>query len=131
MFVICKRYSFSYAHHLPNHKGKCKRQHGHNAIVEVAVSSPSLVEEGTDDSSEGMVIDFDDLDAIVKPIIEELDHQDLNEAGLECVPTAENIADIISLAVRSKLVLLPRTRQIHLEFVRFWETDKAYAEWRP
>ena len=123
---IVKQYRFAAAHHLPEHNGKCRRPHGHNYLVEVEVSGP-LQPSG---SSTGMVLDFSDLDTIVQPLVDQIDHTDLNESiafgtiGRWSPPTAEHIADY--LAADIGLLLIDAT----LERVRVWETDKAYAEWR-
>ena len=92
MARISKEYSFEAAHRIPGHPGKCKRLHGHSykAIIEVTDSvrmDPQKVQYG-------MVIDYDAIDAIMKPIIEErLDHWFLNVSLPEIsVHTAEMIA---------------------------------------
>src|SRR3990167_3440006 len=64
--LITKTFEFSYAHILPNHNGKCRKLHGHNAVVEVTVGSLDLQPGG---SSEGMVMDFGDLKNIVKNLV--------------------------------------------------------------
>ena len=66
MFTIKRTYEFSAAHRVEGHP-KCGRLHGHNYVVTVEVAGP------LDDNE--MVIDFADLDKIVKPIVEEVDHR--------------------------------------------------------
>jgi 6-pyruvoyltetrahydropterin/6-carboxytetrahydropterin synthase len=84
--TITRRYTFEAAHFLPKvHDGhKCKRMHGHNYELEITVSGP------IDDT--GFLIDFWDLDAIVAPLIEIVDHRTLNDIGGLENPTAEYIA---------------------------------------
>lgn len=53
-------------HRLPFHKGLCKNIHGHSYKMNVEITG------GLDKN--GMVIDFFDLNKIVKPIIEKYDH---------------------------------------------------------
>ncbi len=80
-------YRFEAAHRLPKVASthKCHRLHGHSYEVRIGV-------EGRIDEDLGWLIDFSDLDEIVSPIIEELDHQTLNEIdGLEN-PTSEILA---------------------------------------
>jgi len=84
---IYKTFTFEAAHRLPNVPPghKCARLHGHSFRATVHVQGPLLAHEG-------WVMDFADLKAVVKPIIEELDHSYLNDiAGLEN-PTSEVIA---------------------------------------
>jgi 6-pyruvoyl-tetrahydropterin synthase len=75
-------------------------------------------------SSEGMVIDFDDLKVAWAPLDEYLDHRLLNDV-LD-VPTAERIAMHIFGLLSSSL---PGTQ--HLRSVRVWETPTSYAEVTP
>ncbi len=111
---IRKLFRFEAAHVLPHHPGKCSRLHGHSYRVEVAVSGPLAVAG----PSQGMVVDFDELSAIVKPrIIERLDHSSLNDVLPN--PTAEHIA----LWIWDELEpVLPRLVEVVV-----WETPSACA----
>jgi 6-pyruvoyltetrahydropterin/6-carboxytetrahydropterin synthase len=76
---LTRKYRFAAAHHLPRapQGHKCRRLHGHSYEIEVAVS-------GTVDPDTGWLLDFGDLDRVVRPVIAELDHRNLNEVpGLE------------------------------------------------
>jgi 6-pyruvoyltetrahydropterin/6-carboxytetrahydropterin synthase len=87
---ITRRYHFESAHYLPNvpEGHKCKRMHGHNYELLVTCDG-GYYKPGGD---VGWVIDFWDLDKIVQPLIDTIDHRCLNDIeGLEN-PTAENIA---------------------------------------
>lgn len=81
--TVTKIYEFSAAHSLPmvSDDHKCKRLHGHNWIVKVSVCG--LVQD------DGFVCDFANIDYHVKPLIEELDHQNLNDFIEN--PTSENL----------------------------------------
>lgn len=84
---IVKSFGFEAAHFLPElpTTHKCRRMHGHSFRFDVHV-------EGPVDSRFGWVIDFGDVSAVVKPSVEILDHNLLNEIpGLEN-PTSEMIA---------------------------------------
>ena len=84
---IFKTFTFDAAHRLPNlpETHKCRRLHGHTFKVEVHVNG-ALVQKLD------WVIDFGDILKIVNPVIEELDHNYLNDIhGIEN-PTSENIA---------------------------------------
>lgn len=138
MFVISKVYTFSASHRLPDHRGKCRNLHGHNYRVEIGVRS-YLLNPLEDPSSDGMVLDFDDLDQIVKPLIEQLDHKHLNDVLLEFgerdafpgkPPTAEVLAATLSLKIARGLALHHGPASLRVDHVRVWETEKAYAEWR-
>jgi 6-pyruvoyltetrahydropterin/6-carboxytetrahydropterin synthase len=83
---VRKTFRFEAAHVLPRHPGKCSRLHGHSYSLEVAVDGP-LQAEGP---AEGMVVDFDEVDKIVRDVvIERLDHASLNDFMEN--PTSENL----------------------------------------
>jgi 6-pyruvoyltetrahydropterin/6-carboxytetrahydropterin synthase len=82
-----KSFQFEAAHRLPNVPAdhKCARLHGHSFRVEVAVA-------GECDPQMGWLIDYADLSAAFKPILDRLDHYYLNEIpGLENA-TSEHVA---------------------------------------
>lgn len=84
---VIKEYRFEAAHLLtkvpPKHK--CARLHGHSFRFEVRVG-------GEINPDMGWVIDFGDISAVVKPLVDILDHNYLNEIpGLEN-PTSERIS---------------------------------------
>jgi 6-pyruvoyltetrahydropterin/6-carboxytetrahydropterin synthase len=84
---IFKEFTFEAAHRLPHvpEGHKCGRLHGHSYRVEVHVSGPL----GADS---GWVRDFADLSAVVKPVVDDLDHYYLNDIeGLDN-PTSEMLA---------------------------------------
>jgi len=125
---IGKTYRFEAAHHLPNHKGKCSKPHGHSYELEVEVESDELMPVGSSDG--GMVMDFADLDEIVEELVEALDHTDLNLVAHSYLPgvvrtTAELLCAGIVAWVRAAL----EDSHIRLSRVRLWETEKCYAEW--
>ena len=84
---IYKEFHFEAAHLLPNVPPghKCARLHGHSFQVRLSVSGDAV--EPT-----GWVMDFSDIKASFKPVLEQLDHYYLNDIpGLDN-PTSENIA---------------------------------------
>ncbi len=84
---LFKEFSFEAAHSLPNvpAEHKCARLHGHSFFVRITVS-------GDVGDTTGWVMDFADISAAFRPILEQLDHYYLNDiAGLEN-PTSENLA---------------------------------------
>lgn len=137
--IVNREFTFEASHHLPNHRGKCRRPHGHSYRLEVALRGPIIESPG--ESSDGMVMDFEDLKDIVnRCIIENLsdavprgpeagsiekggmDHNDLNTlTGIRT--TAENLVHWIWDALVSGGV-----NEDLLYRVRLWETAKGYAE---
>lgn len=89
--TIVRTYTFESSHRLPlvpdGHK--CGRMHGHSYTVRVGVSGPI--------TEAGWVMDFADIDSVVKPLVGRLDHQCLNDFLPN--PTSEAIAVLFLDAV--------------------------------
>lgn len=135
---VTKIFEFCYGHRLPKHKGKCRNQHGHNAILEIEIGWDHASVSDVDNYSmvanpaflenvyPGMVMDFSDLKDIVnEKIIDVLDHQYLNDVIPEVYfpPTAENMARWIWDQ------LIPAFGK-YLRRIRIHETPDSYAEIR-
>ncbi|MEE9525826.1 MAG: 6-carboxytetrahydropterin synthase QueD [Candidatus Woesearchaeota archaeon] len=102
--IITKKFTFEAAHKLPGYKGNCSKLHGHSYKLEVAIKGPV---------KNGMVIDFRELDTIVKEkALDILDHSYINDIIKN--PTAENLVKWIWDKLPLKLHLL-----------RLWETEKC------
>lgn len=121
MFRLEKTFTFEASHQLPSHDGKCRRLHGHSWRGTLVAEGDVLINEG---SKAGMLIDYGDLSAAIKPLLEQcLDHYHLNEStGLEN-PTSELLAQWIYLHLISQLP--------NLVAVRIEETCTSAAEYRP
>lgn len=122
--TITKRFEFCYGHFLPDYKGKCATQHGHNSTLEIEIDSHHNV-----CTYPGMIMDFGDLKSIVKDlVIDKLDHKNLNEFPEFALtaPTAENIVNWVVHTLTSPESPL----QFCLTRVRVYETADSYAEWR-
>src|SRR5579884_2110533 len=65
--IITREFRFEAAHHLPGHRGKCRRPHGHSYRLQVSLRGPIIDTPGQSD--DGMVIDFEDLKHIVDATI--------------------------------------------------------------
>ncbi len=109
-----KEFEFCAAHHLPEHP-KCGKVHGHNYRVLVTFRASS----GAD-----MVIDFGDIKRHVGPIIEELDHGNLNDALP--YPTAENIAKLIWERIKTDTGI-PSLMSERLWNITIYETPNCYV----
>ena len=94
-------FEFSAAHRLL-HTTHCHRLHGHGYILHVEL-------EGDIDPITGMVMDFDEIDAVVQErVIDLVDHRDLNTFLV--TPTAENILRWFWLRLKSELPALASLR---------------------
>ncbi|HLG75986.1 MAG TPA: 6-carboxytetrahydropterin synthase [Ktedonobacteraceae bacterium] len=137
--IITREFTFEACHHLPEHKGKCRRPHGHSYRLQVSLRGPILNAPGQSD--DGMVMDFDDLKRIVNTTILEslndsvprgkdaqpierggMDHNDLNAlTGIRT--TAENLVHWIWDAL-----VIGGVPDALLFRIRLWETEKGYVE---
>ena len=72
MFEISVEHSFAAGHALRNYKGKCENVHGHNYKVQVTLAGNQL-------NAEGLLMDFVELRAAIKRLLEKLDHHFLND----------------------------------------------------
>lgn len=118
-----KCFHFDAAHCLPGHNGKCASLHGHTYRLEVVVARKdgALVAEG---SGEGMIIDFGDLNRIVKEeILDKVDHQCLNDL-FDFRTTSENLATYFFEALNKRLNLC----DIVLERILLWESSTSCVE---
>ena len=98
---LAREYRFEAAHRLPRVPPghKCARLHGHSFKLEILL-------EGEVDERTGLLIDFGDVDAIVQPLVQRLDHQLLNDIeGLEN-PTSEIFAAWLWKRLRPSLPML-------------------------
>jgi len=117
-FTVYREIFFSSAHRLRNYNGKCENLHGHNWRVRLCISAKEL--DGT-----GFVMDFKEMDSILKTITDELDHKNINEIPefTETNPTAENIA----FHIFKKAEKFVNDDRISVSKVSVWESDKSCA----
>jgi len=108
--------SFSAAHRLEVYQGACSKLHGHNWKVRVALKTEEL-----DDI--GMAMDFGEIKARLRRILDELDHTYLNEVpslgGLN--PTSENLARHVFRRMAEEL----RDSPTIVCEVEIWESERS------
>lgn len=124
MFEITVEESFAAGHYLRDYKGKCENPHGHNYRVRVTLAGQEL-------DKAGLLVDFKDLKELMKPVIERLDHQMMNdlEPFATVNPSAENLARHFYEETASKLKSVTNGR-VRVKEVTVWETDSTTATYR-
>ncbi len=87
MYEVTVEADFSSGHYLRNYQGKCENPHGHNYKVRITLAGAELDEAG-------LLLDFKLLKQVLRPVVERIDHQMLNdlEPFTTLNPSAENIA---------------------------------------
>ncbi|MFH1074580.1 MAG: 6-carboxytetrahydropterin synthase QueD [Candidatus Firestonebacteria bacterium] len=120
MFELNVEDEFASAHYLRGYKGKCERVHGHNYRVMITVKAKKL-------NKTGLVVDFAELKAELKKIMEVLDHRLLDELPYfkKINPSAENIAKHIFEGLSKPL----KAKRMKLYKVTVWETARASASY--
>lgn len=122
MFEVSVEYTFAAGHALRNYKGKCENVHGHNYRVQVTVEGEKLNEAG-------LLVDFADLKAAIRSLVDRLDHQFLNdlEPFNQVNPSAENLAKHLSDGIGARI----EGQGARLQAITVWETDTSSATYRP
>lgn len=110
IMTVGKEFRFEAAHSLPHlpEGHKCRNLHGHSYRFRVDVCGP--VDE------RGFVIDYAEISQVVNPIVEMLDHQNLNKIFTKPT-TAENIAEWLMREIEEQLGACDR--------IVFWETPTS------
>ncbi len=111
---------FSAAHRLRQYNGECERLHGHNWKVQVSIVSAEL-----DDL--GMAIDFRELKDKTNALIDNLDHNYLNEIPpfTKLNPTTENMSKYIF----DELSKTVNSDSFKISKVTVWESLTCYASY--
>jgi 6-pyruvoyltetrahydropterin/6-carboxytetrahydropterin synthase len=121
MFEVTVEAGFSSGHYLRNYQGKCENPHGHNYKVRVTLAGKELDETG-------MLLDFKLLKNVMRPVIDRIDHQMLNDLEPFTVlnPSAENLARYFYLQTNEQLFEMTKGR-VHIKDCTVWETDTTTA----
>ena len=122
------------AHRLPYHRAGCQNIHGHSYRMFVEI-------EGIPGDN-GMLMDYGDMKALVKPLVDELDHaflcsnsdevmkpflesSKLKAVYVDFFTTAENLSFYFIKKIKEKLVPYKNITALK---VRIQETTSSYAE---
>ncbi len=124
MYYLGVRDDFSAAHILKGYDGKCSRLHGHNWKIEAVFRGEEL---NSIDISE----DFKNLKNALKFVLEEFDHNYLNEIEYfeTSNPSAENISRILNELLQEKIE--EEGYKVEVYEVKVWESDRAWVSFNP
>ncbi len=124
VYEIAKDFTFSAAHQIRLHGGKCERLHGHNWRVRVHARASRL-------DRIGMVIDFADLQKLVAEVGQRFDHRNVNE-----VPPFDEVNTTAELLARffytetSRLLAEREGGRVTVAKVEVWENEGSLAVYR-
>jgi 6-pyruvoyltetrahydropterin/6-carboxytetrahydropterin synthase len=144
---IAKEFSWSMAHMLANHTGKCKNIHGHTykMLVEIEKNDGGII-HSPGHTDHGMVLEFDEVKQIITDlIVEPLDHaflywKDSNDelehdvasllrkhdrklVEISYRPTAENLAvDFMEIINKNISKFCVQVKELIL-----WESPTSFA----
>lgn len=123
MFEITVEDTFAAGHYLRNYRGKCENPHGHNYKVRVTLAGNEL-------DKAGLLLDFKDLKDVMRPVVDRLDHQMINdlEPFVTLNPSAENLARYFYEQTNSRLQSATQGR-VRVKDVTIWETDTTTARY--
>lgn len=121
MYEVTVEADFSSGHYLRNYKGKCENPHGHNYKVRVTLAGKEL-------DAAGLLLDFKLLKQVLRPVIDRIDHQMLNdiEPFTTLNPSAENLAKYLYDETNRNLVTVTQGR-VRVKDCTIWETDTTTA----
>ncbi len=114
---LVKTFKFDAAHslqHLPEGH-KCRDMHGHGYRIDIHITGEVQPETG-------WLMDFGDLKTIVQPIIDSLDHCNLDDIEGLKISTSEMLAKYIWERIKPQLPILSA--------VEVWESDTSCCIYR-
>jgi 6-pyruvoyltetrahydropterin/6-carboxytetrahydropterin synthase len=116
MFLLNVTDCFSAAHRLCGYQGACSNLHGHNWKVRVGIACEELDEIG-------MALDYGIIKNILKPILEDFDHEYLNDLPLleGQNPTSETLAKMIFLRMEEGL----KPYSANIKEVEIYESERS------
>lgn len=134
---VAKRFRWEAAHRLTDHPGACKSIHGHSYEMTVILSG--------DVDENGMVVEFADLKAWMKPLVDSWDHATLVYEGdsdlrgmlgslgmkmavLPFESTSENLCRAALAHIKTVASEELRRRGITDITIRLSETETCFAE---
>ena len=123
MFEVTVEAGFSSGHYLRNYRGKCENPHGHNYKVFVTLVGQDLDEAG-------LLLDFKLLKQVMRPVVDRLDHQMINEIEpfTSLNPSAENLARYFFEQTAEQLRDMTAGR-VRVKDCTLYETDTSFARY--
>ena len=115
MYTLTIEETFASAHQLRGYKGKCENMHGHTWKAELSVTGDEL-------NDIGLLIDFQDIKAVLREITSLLDHSNINEIPpFDTInPSSENLAKFFYEEAEKRFKI--KAPQIRICSATVWES---------
>lgn len=138
--TVGRQFSLEMAHFLARHEGPCRHIHGHSYTLLVEITGP--VKDQIEASTDGMIIDYQQLKHIVTEVLlEPFDHalvydersalaqklqslSEIKQVALPMAPTCENL-----IRHFARLLLPGFPEAVLLQKLTLYETEKNFATW--
>ncbi len=121
MFEVTVETDFSSGHYLRNYHGRCENPHGHNYRILVTLAGEVLQESG-------LLFDFKQLEQIIQPVVDSLDHQMINDIPpfADLNPSAENLARYFFEEISGRIAEAAEAG-VRVKRCTIYETDRSAA----
>jgi 6-pyruvoyltetrahydropterin/6-carboxytetrahydropterin synthase len=118
MWEISQETTVAAAHQLRFAPGEGERLHGHNWRIKAVLRAAEL-------DSRGFVVDFNELGATLRALVEPYEHVFLNDVSPfdDVNPTAENLARVVADNLATKF----DDERVRVVRVEVWENDTCGA----
>lgn len=142
LLKVTRHEEFEAAHLLPDYEGKCRNLHGHTYKIELTLEGPQM------EGYYGMVMDFNDLKAMIKDIVpdhmfmywsedniskeivEVLNKYNLKSKVFPHATTAENMVKDFAQMFEDYIQNELKLPEVHVYEVNLWETTNSHATWK-
>jgi 6-pyruvoyltetrahydropterin/6-carboxytetrahydropterin synthase len=126
MYEVAVEKTFAAGHALRDYHGRLENIHGHNYRVRALLQGAEL-------DATGLLVDFIEVETVMRQVIARSDHMYLNETPPFDVinPSAENMARIFYEEISRGIAAGgSQQNQVRVSEVSVWETDEMRATYR-
>lgn len=125
MYEVAVEKTFAAGHALRDYHGRLENIHGHNYRVRALLQGEEL-------DATGLLVDFIEVETLMKQVIARFDHVYLNETPpFDALnPSAENMARVFYDEISRGIAAGSQRNPVRVSEVSVWETDEMRATYR-
>ena len=118
MYTLTVEETFAAAHQLREYQGKCENMHGHTWKAALSITGEQL-------NNIGLLVDFQDIKAVLMEITGMLDHRNINEFPPFDVinPSSENLSKFFYDEAVKRFAV--KTPALKVNSVTIWESPTS------